>query len=124
MTVRCDIRDDVAVVTIDNPPVNALSTGVRSALMALADEFDAHPTVQAVVLTGQGKVFIGGADISEFDRALEAPFTPDLVFRIERSGKPWIAAVQGPALGGGLELCLGCAYRIATADALLISAES
>lgn len=117
MTVRCDILDDIAIVTIDNPPVNALSIGVRKALMSLADELDAQPAVQAVVLVGQGKVFIGGADIGEFDRPLEAPFMPELVSRIERSAKPWIAAVQGPALGGGLELCLACAYRIAAPDA-------
>lgn len=117
MTVRCDMLDDIAVVTIDNPPVNALSTGVRRSLMSLAEELDADPSIRAIILLGAGKTFIGGADISEFDRALESPFMPDLVSRIERSAKPWIAAVQGAALGGGLELCLGCAYRIATPDA-------
>lgn len=117
MTVTCETLGDIAVVTIDNPPVNALSTAVRIALMSLADDLDADPMVRAVVLVGQGKVFVGGADISEFDRPLESPFMPDLVARIEHSGKPWIAAVQGAALGGGLELCLGCAFRIATTDA-------
>jgi 3-hydroxyacyl-CoA dehydrogenase len=111
VTMRRD--GDVAVVTIANPPVNALGQAVRARLQALADELDADPTVRAVVLTGAGKLFVGGADITEFDRPPEPPLLPELIARIETARKPWIAAVNGMALGGGAEIALGCRYRVA-----------
>jgi len=117
MTVNLEIDGEIAIVTIENPPVNALSGAVREGLLALADALDSDPNVWAVVLTGAGKLFVAGADIAEFDRPPEPPFLPDVVAGIEAAAKPWIAAIRGAALGGGLELALGCRFRVTTAGA-------
>ena len=117
MSVHVELRSGIAIVTIDNPPVNAINLAVRTRLLALADEFDADSNVRAVVLTGAGKLFVGGADITEFDRPVEPPSLPDLIGRIENAAKPWIAAIRGAAFGGGLEVPLGCRMRVATEDA-------
>ncbi|PZU83946.1 MAG: 3-hydroxyacyl-CoA dehydrogenase [Shinella sp.] len=117
MTVSLEIVDEIAVVTIDNPPVNAMNRSVRERLQALADELDANPGIRAVVLTGAGRLFVGGADITEFGRPVEPPYLPNLILRIEQAEKPWIAAVHGAALGGGLEIALGCRFRVAAANA-------
>lgn len=119
MTVTLDRHGTIAVVTIDNPPVNALATAVRAQLFDLAVELDADPEVSAIVLRGAGRLFVGGADITEFDRPPEAPTLPDLINRIEGATKPWIAAIHGTALGGGLELALGCHYRLAAAGSTM-----
>ncbi|WP_142781834.1 3-hydroxyacyl-CoA dehydrogenase NAD-binding domain-containing protein [Agrobacterium sp. T29] len=117
MTVSLEIVDDIAVVTIDNPPVNAMNRSVRERLQSLVGDLDADARVRAVVLTGAGRLFVGGADIAEFDRPVEPPYLPDLVRRIERAEKPWIAAVHGAVLGGGLEIALGCRFRVAASNA-------
>lgn len=117
MTVRLEQSGRVALVTIDNPPVNALSTVVRARLLDLVAALDADPGVDAVVLTGAGRIFVGGADIAEFDRPPEAPSLPEVIARIEGAAKPWVAALNGLALGGGLELALACRYRLASAGA-------
>ncbi|MBB3772774.1 3-hydroxyacyl-CoA dehydrogenase [Angulomicrobium tetraedrale] len=117
MSVTVTHRGPIAVVTIDNPPVNALSLAVRTQLFALVEALDADEHVRAIVLTGGGKLFVGGADITEFGRPVELPSLPALIERIENAAKPWIAAVRGAALGGGLELALGCHRRVATAEA-------
>jgi 3-hydroxyacyl-CoA dehydrogenase len=103
----------IAVLIIDNPPVNAINGAVRTRLIALADECDADPAIEAVVLTGAGKLFVGGADITEFDRPVESPTLPEVIARIENTQKPWIAAIHGVAFGGGLEITLGCRFRVA-----------
>lgn len=113
MTVHLEHRGKIAVVTIDNPPVNATNTAVRHQLMQLAETLDADADVQAVVLCGAGKMFIGGADITEFDRPPEQPDLPSLIRRLETAAKPWTAAIHGVVFGGGLELVLGCRYRVA-----------
>ncbi|MBP8929884.1 MAG: enoyl-CoA hydratase/isomerase family protein [Paracoccus sp.] len=113
MTVTLTRHGDLALVTIDNPPVNALGATVRSRLLALAEELDADPQIRAVLLTGAGKLFVGGADITEFDAPPAPPHLPDVIARIEAAKKPWIAVVNGLALGGGAELALGCAWRLA-----------
>lgn len=102
----------VCVLTIDNPPVNVLGHSVRRDLKALVAILDADRHIRTVVLTGKGKVFVGGADISEFDRPPEAPHLPEVMDEIEGATKPWIAVVNGAAIGGGAELLLGCHYRI------------
>jgi len=113
--VRYETRDSVAVITLDNPPVNALSlalrTGVRDAVRK-AIEDDA---IDAIVLTGAGKMFSGGADIREFDSGAsnQSPNLPELIALVEDSPKPVVAALHGTSLGGGCELPLGCHARVA-----------
>ncbi|GAB2177069.1 3-hydroxyacyl-CoA dehydrogenase NAD-binding domain-containing protein [Dongia sp. agr-C8] len=120
MSIVAVSRDGaVAVVTIDNPPVNAINAAVRVRLLALADSCDADPGIAAVILTGAGKLFVGGADIAEFDRPVEGPTLPDVIARIERAQKPWVAAIHGVAFGGGLEITLGCRYRVAASGTKL-----
>ncbi len=119
MTVTLDRHGSVAVLTIDNPPVNALKTAVRARLFDLAAQIEADASVSAIVLCGAGKLFVGGADIAEFDRPPEDPTLPDLIARIEAATKPWVAAIHGSALGGGLELALACHARVASPGATL-----
>src|SRR5690606_16389342 len=106
----------IAVVTVDNPPVNALSQALRQALADAVAELDADAAMQAVVLICAGRTFIAGADVGEFGKPPLPPHLPDVVARIEGSKKPWVAAIHGSALGGGLEVVLGCAYRVAVAS--------
>jgi len=118
--VLTEARDGgIAVLTLDNPPVNALGQEVRAALMAAAERLDADAEVRAVVLICAGRTFIAGADVREFGQPPQPPHLPDLVARIEAAAKPWVAAIHGQALGGGLEVALGCRFRIATAQAKL-----
>jgi 3-hydroxyacyl-CoA dehydrogenase len=118
-TVRLARHGAVAVIEIANPPVNALSHAVRQALVDCADAADADPECRAVVLICRGRTFIAGADIREFDQPPREPHLPDVVARIEAMEKPVVAALHGTALGGGLEVAMGCHYRLAAADALL-----
>ena len=108
---------NIAVVTIDNPPVNALSQAVRQGLVDAVSALDGDPEVAVVVLVCAGRTFIAGADVSEFDKPPQPPHLPDVVSAIELAAKPWIAAIHGSALGGGFEVALGCRFRLATADA-------
>lgn len=117
MTVSIEQRGEVAVVTVDNPPVNALSQAVRQGLLEAVEALDAEPSVKAVVLTCSGRTFIAGADVGEFGKPPMPPHLPDLVARIERAKKPWVAAIHGSALGGGFEMALGCRFRVAVASA-------
>ncbi|PWR22805.1 3-hydroxyacyl-CoA dehydrogenase NAD-binding domain-containing protein [Zavarzinia aquatilis] len=103
----------VAVISIDSPPVNALGQAVRQGLLDLIARAQGDDEVDAVVLTGKGKAFSAGADIREFGKPALPPSLPDVINAIEASGKPVIAAINGVALGGGLELALGCHYRVA-----------
>lgn len=110
---------DILLVTIDNPPVNALGVDVRRGLMQAIEAADADPSVTAVVLAGAGRNFLGGADIREFGKPPQAPALPDVCNRIEACAKPVIAAIHGAALGGGLEVALGAHYRVALGTAKL-----
>jgi len=107
----------VSVITIDNPPVNALSQSVREGLMRCLDEAISDSDSRSIVIQCAGRTFIAGADIHEFGKPPEEPYLPDAVSAIEASDKPVLAAIHGTALGGGFEVALGCHYRIATADA-------
>lgn len=109
----------IAVVVIDNPPVNASSHAVREALLAAIDTTNNDDGVGAVVLTGAGRAFMGGADIREFDKPPVEPQLPEVIAAIMDSPKPWLAAIHGAALGGGFELALGCDVRIAAPDAVV-----
>ncbi len=107
----------IAVVTVDNPPVNALSQAVRQGLIEAVHTLDDDPDVAAVVLICAGRTFIAGADVSEFDKPPQPPHLPDVISAIEMAARPWIAAIHGSALGGGFEVALGCRFRLAAAEA-------
>lgn len=103
----------VLIVTIDNPPVNALSVDVRRGLAAALEAAADDPEIRAVLLLGAGRHFIGGADIREFCQPPQSPLLADVSNRIEACAKPVVVAVQGAALGGGLEVALAAHYRLA-----------
>ena len=105
--------DDIAVVTMDHPPVNALSQAVRTGLQEAAKELGGDAAIRAVVITGAGRCFSAGADITEFGGAPRQPPLYQLIHDIEALGKPVVAAMHGTSLGGGFEIALGCHYRIA-----------
>jgi 3-hydroxyacyl-CoA dehydrogenase len=113
MTVSIDRDGEVAVVTVDNPPVNALGQALRQALWDAVGTLDADPAIRAVVLICAGRTFIAGADVSEFGKPPVPPHLPDLVDRLEQAAKPWTAAIHGSALGGGFEIAMGCRFRVA-----------
>ncbi|EBA06848.1 3-hydroxyacyl-CoA dehydrogenase NAD-binding domain-containing protein [Sagittula stellata] len=119
MVVSLTRDADIAIVTIDNPPVNAVGLAVRQGLWDAVERTEADETIRAVVLACAGRTFIAGADVTEFDQAPVAPHLPDLLLLIERATKPWVAAVHGTALGGGLETAMACHHRIMDAGAKL-----
>jgi 3-hydroxyacyl-CoA dehydrogenase len=116
-TISATLTDGVLVVTIDNPPVNALSANVRAGMMAALDHAEKDNAVVAIVLTGAGSTFVGGADIKEFGKPPIEPLLPQVIDRIENFAKPVTAAINGAALGGGLEVALACHERYASSAA-------
>ncbi|PNY82311.1 3-hydroxyacyl-CoA dehydrogenase NAD-binding domain-containing protein [Deinococcus koreensis] len=111
-------QDDILVLTINNPPVNAFSPGVPEGLKAGLDAAAADDTIRAVVIIGGGRTFVAGADIRTFNLPREQ--SPDLrgtIQKLDAFPKPTVAAIHGTALGGGLELAMGCSYRVAVKDA-------
>jgi len=113
--VRIDTCDGIAIVTIDNPPVNALSQSVRQGLLDSIRGAQDDGS-RALVMQCEGRTFIAGADITEFGKPPMEPYLPDLLNEIEASGKLVVAALHGTALGGGFETALACHYRIAAAS--------
>jgi 3-hydroxyacyl-CoA dehydrogenase len=114
--VRFEVQDGIGVVTIDNPPVNALGPGVRDGIVEALEKGLADPSVKAMVMIGAGRSFIAGADIRQFGKPRPVPARP--VYEVlDGSAKPVVAAIHGYALGGGLEHALACHYRIAVPSA-------
>ena len=115
--VRLEVQGEIALITVNNPPVNALGQAVRDGLLKAFQRAEADPQVRAVALMCEGNTFIAGADIKEFGKPPQAPSLPDVIEVIEVCSKPSVAVIHGTALGGGLEVALGCHYRIARKDA-------
>jgi 3-hydroxyacyl-CoA dehydrogenase len=114
---------DVLIVLSNNPPVNALSTAVRQGLVDAIAEAEADDSVHAVVIACEGQTFFAGADITEFGKPPQQPWLPLVVDTIESCSKPVVAAIHGTAFGGGLEVALGCHYRVAVPSAKLGTPE-
>ena len=117
--VTYDRRGSIAVLTVNNPPVNALSHGVRQGLLDGVRRAAADPAVQACVIACAGRTFIAGADITEFGKPMKDPSLHDVLDAIEGSPKPVVAAIHGTALGGGLEVTLASHWRVAVRAARL-----
>jgi len=125
MSADYTVQGSVAVVTLNNPPVNGLGLATRSAAVDAIRRAEADPDIEAIVLTGAGKAFSGGADIREFNspKALTEPTLHTLIRVVEDCGKPVVAAVHSVCMGGGLELALGCHYRVALPGAQIALPE-
>src|SRR5712664_3217317 len=113
------VRDGIAVITLNNPPVNGLGNALRTAIMEYLKKAEADPAVKGAVLIGSAKAFSGGADIREFNQPRTKPDLPDVNDQQDAMKKPLVAAIGGFALGGGLELALTCHYRVALAKSQL-----
>ena len=111
------VEDGIAIVTVNSPPVNALSAPVRDGIAAAMREASADPAVKAVVLICEGRTFIAGADISEFGKPPKGTPLLEMIDTLESNAKPVVAAIHGTALGGGLETALGAHYRVAVPSA-------
>ena len=125
MTAEYKVQGDVAVIAMNNPPVNGLGYETRVGITNGLEKANADPAVKAIVLTGAGKAFSGGADIKEFNspRAMQEPILLSVITAVENSQKPVVAAVHSVAMGGGLELALGAHYRIAAPGAKIALPE-
>lgn len=116
-SVIYECHGEIALITVSSPPVNALGQSVREGLIHALHEAQGDARVRALVLLCSGRTFIAGADIKEFGKPSRAPSLPEVVNAFEQSEKPCVAVIHGTALGGGLEVALGCHYRIARHDA-------
>ncbi|MCT9071806.1 3-hydroxyacyl-CoA dehydrogenase NAD-binding domain-containing protein [Cupriavidus gilardii] len=125
MTAQYQVQDGIAVITLDNPPVNGLGHSTRLGIVEGMTRALDDAAVKAVVITGAGKAFSGGADIREFNtpKATQEPTLHSVIKVIENSTKPVVAAVHSVAMGGGLELALGCNYRVASKGAQIALPE-
>src|SRR5277367_6128227 len=117
MQGRFEKRGDVGIIWVNNPPVNAISVGVRVAMIDGVTKLEQDPEIKVGVLACEGRTFMAGADITEFGKPPLSPGLLEAIGRLENSAKPIVAAIYGTALGGGLEVALGCHYRVAIATA-------
>ena len=118
-TVQHEILDNIGIIKGVNPPVNALSHSVRFGLINSLTELIDNQQVEGIVLIGDGRTFFAGADISEFGKPMQQPDLNSVIKAFEESKKPIVAALHGTPLGGGLELAMGCNYRVATSTTKL-----
>lgn len=116
-TVSFSKQGAIGLIKVNNPPVNALSQSVRAGLKACVEQGLADDSVKAIVLICEGRTFIAGADIAEFAKGMGEPGLVPVISNMETAAKPIVAAIHGTALGGGLEVALGCHYRVALASA-------
>ena len=125
MSADYTLHGDVAVITLNNPPVNGLSLATRTAIVAGLNKALADDAIKALVITGAGKAFCGGADIREFNtpKTLTEPTTRGVIAELEASTKPVVAAIHSVAMGGGLELAMGCHFRVAAPNAQIALPE-
>ena len=112
-SVNFIIENNIGIIRGNNPPVNALSYNVRDGLVKCVNELNNNESVDAIVLMGDGRTFFAGADISEFGKPIKEPSLNEVIKAFENSTKPIVAALHGTPLGGGLELAMGCHYRVA-----------
>ena len=117
MQGRFEKRGNVGIIWINNPPVNAISVGVRAAIIDGVAKLAQDPEIEVGVLACEGRTFMAGADITEFGKPPLSPGLHDAINAVESSAKPIVAAIHGTAFGGGLEVALGCQYRVAIAGA-------
>ncbi|WIW45739.1 3-hydroxyacyl-CoA dehydrogenase NAD-binding domain-containing protein [Bradyrhizobium sp. 62B] len=117
--VKLERHDEVGIVTVNSPPVNALSAAVRGGILECVKAAIADPAIKGILLTCAGRTFIAGADITEFGKPPKPPALNDVLSEIENSPKPVVAAIHGTALGGGLEVALACHFRVAVKEAKL-----
>jgi 3-hydroxyacyl-CoA dehydrogenase len=117
--VKLERHDEIGIVTVNSPPVNALSAAVRGGILECIKAAIADPAIKGIVLTCAGRTFIAGADITEFGKPPKPPALNDVLSEIENSPKPVVAAIHGTALGGGLEVALACHFRVAVKEAKL-----
>jgi len=117
--VTYERKENIGIITVNNPPVNALSQAVRAGLSDCLKEAINDSSAEAVIVTGGGRTFMAGADISEFGKPTMSPDLNSVIFEYEDSNKPTIAALHGTPLGGGLEVSMGCHYRVADSKTLL-----
>lgn len=125
MSASLELQNNLAIITINNPPVNGLGHTTRTAIAEHLHAAEANPSIAAIILTGTGKAFSGGADIKEFgtDKTYAQPSLPALIEQMDACSKPIVAAINGVCMGGGLELALACHYRVATSGVQLALPE-